>query len=554
MKKINILLILALFFAMNAIGQTAYNPFTQNIHFDPEPTVAGFECGTVQTVTFTQGLTTQADATDWVNNPLKVKVKIGGFTYNGPASSIVTGSYASNFSWAFVPGSPDSLIGTQIQTLPGTGSNPIFPNPLSSGSINISLFVPTSSPVSTVLSVDVTLQVPAYMSTFNSLPDDNEATQTQTFCDCYALTNAGTIAASQTFCVSGDPVAFTSTAPGSGGSGSTIIYQWQELIGATWTDISGATSSTYDAPSTSVNREYRRNAKRNSCGTWLNSNTLTITINSLPTVNAGVDKNLNCTTTSTTIGTSALAGTTYVWSPATGLSSTTAAQPTASPTVTTTYTLTATGSNGCTATDVVVVNVNTTPPTANAGVDKNLNCTTTSTSIGTAAIAGNSYSWSPATGLSSTSIAQPVASPTVTTNYTVTVTGSNGCTATDIVIVNVNTAPPTADAGVDKNLNCTTTSATIGTASISGNSYLWSPSLGLSSTTIAQPIANPTATTTYTVVVTGANGCTASDVVVVNVNTVPPVVDAGVDKNLNCTTTSATIGSTAVSGNSYSWS
>ena len=69
MKKINILLILALFFALNAIGQTAYNPFTQNIHFAPEPTVAGFECGTVQTVTFTQGLTTQADATDWVNNP-----------------------------------------------------------------------------------------------------------------------------------------------------------------------------------------------------------------------------------------------------------------------------------------------------------------------------------------------------------------------------------------------------------------------------------------------------------------------------------------------------
>ncbi|QLH46284.1 MAG: hypothetical protein HWD58_12015 [Bacteroidota bacterium] len=97
--------------------------------------------------------------------------------------------------------------------------------------------------------------------------------------------------------------------------------------------------------------------------------------------------------------------------------------------------------------DTVVVTINAFP-TANAGADKNLNCTTTSTTIGTASVAGHTYSWSPSNGLSSTLIAQPTASPTATTSYTVTVTNSStGCTATDVVVVNVNTTPPSANAG-----------------------------------------------------------------------------------------------------------
>lgn len=553
MKKINLTLILLLICVLGAFGQVAYNPFTQNIHFTPEPTAAGFECGTVQTVVFTQGLTTAADATQWQTDPLTVTICLGGFTFNGPASSVVSGSYAGNFNWSFVSGSPNCIIGVQNQTLPGTGTNPIFPNPLSSGDIALSLLVPVNSPVGTVLSVNVSLQVPAYMATYNSLPDDIEATQTQTFCNCYMLTDAGTIGVNQTFCAGGDPLPFTQTVAASGGSGGTIIYQWQELIGATWTDINGATASSYDAPFTSVNRQYRRTAKRDLCGTWLNSNPVTITINTLPVVDAGPDRNHTCLITSSTIGTTAIAGNTYSWSPSTGLSSSTIAQPLANPSVTTSYTVTATGANGCTATDVVIVNVNTTPPLADAGPDKTLTCATTSTTIGTAAIAGNTYAWSPATALSATNIATPTANPTVTTTYTVTVTGTNGCTATDVVIVNVNTTPPVADAGPDRFLNCTTTSSVIGTTAIAGNSYSWSPATALSNAIAAQPTANPSVTTTYTVTVTGSNGCTSTDVVIVNVNNTPPTADAGSNKTTTCTITSVNIGSVAIAGNSYQW-
>jgi len=293
--------------------------------------------------------------------------------------------------------------------------------------------------------------------------------------------------------------------------------------------------------------------------TGINGCTATSSVNvnvntSTPSANAGAALNLNCNTTSGTIGTTAIAGNTYSWSPSIGLSSAAIAQPLANPNATTIYTVTVTGSNGCTATSSVNVNVNTSTPSANAGAALNLNCNTTSGTIGTTGIAGNIYSWSPSSGLSSASIAQPVASPNATTIYTVTVTSSNGCTATSSVNVNVNTSTPTANAGAALNLNCNTTSGTIGTTGIAGNIYNWSPSTGLSSATIAQPVASPNATTIYTVTVTGSNGCTATSSVNINVNTSTPSANAGTALNLNCNTTSGTIGTTAIAGNIYSWS
>jgi hypothetical protein len=324
-------------------------------------------------------------------------------------------------------------------------------------------------------------------------------------------------------------------------------YSWSPATGLNATNIAQPTASPSSTTTYTV-------TVTGSNGCTATSTVLVDVNTSPPTADAGSSQNLDCTTTSATIGTSAIGGNTYSWSPATGLSSTTIAQPTANPITTTTYTVTVTGSNGCTATSTATINVIATPPTADAGSTQNLDCTTTSATIGTSAIGGNTYSWSPATGLSSTTIAQPTASPSSTTVYTVTVTGSNGCTATSTVTVNVNTTTPTADAGSTQNLDCTTTSATIGTSAIGGNTYSWSPATGLSSTTIAQPTASPTSTTVYTVTVTGSNGCTATSTVTVNVNTTTPTADAGSTQNLDCTTTSATIGTSAIGGNTYSWS
>lgn len=57
------------------------------------------------------------------------------------------------------------------------------------------------------------------------------------------------------------------------------------------------------------------------------------------------------------------------------------------------------------------------------------------------ATGGQSYSWSPATGLSATNISNPFANPATTTTYTVAVTVSPGCVEYDQVVVTVNNAP-----------------------------------------------------------------------------------------------------------------
>ena len=56
-----------------------------------------------------------------------------------------------------------------------------------------------------------------------------------------------------------------------------------------------------------------------------------------------------------------------------------------------------------------------------------------------------SYSWAPMAGLSNPNIANPICTATTTTNYTLTITDDNGCTATDQVLV---TVQPTADAAL----------------------------------------------------------------------------------------------------------
>lgn len=127
---------------------------------------------------------------------------------------------------------------------------------------------------------------------------------------------------------------------------------------------------------------------------------------------------------------------TYAWSPATGLDNPAAAQPTASPVQTTQYTLTVIDNVGATATDTVRVSV---VPTAQAGPDKTIavggSCRLEGSASG--GTGPYTYSWSPATGLDNPSIAQPTASPSQTTEYTLTVTDGGGATAADKIIVNV---------------------------------------------------------------------------------------------------------------------
>ncbi|QLH46283.1 MAG: hypothetical protein HWD58_12010 [Bacteroidota bacterium] len=135
--------------------------------------------------------------------------------------------------------------------MPGTGSNPILPNPLSSGPINLSIKVPEASPVGTTLGVNVTLTVPTYMQMFNSASDDIESTQTQTFCNCYALSSGGQVQPDRAFCGSGD-IPFSQP-------NKWWWFWWRNSLSMATIDFGssgqifqGATNETYDAPSVSA--------------------------------------------------------------------------------------------------------------------------------------------------------------------------------------------------------------------------------------------------------------------------------------------------------------
>lgn len=260
---------------------------------------------------------------------------------------------------------------------------------------------------------------------------------------------------------------------------------------------------------------------------------VTVTVRTAPPVDAGSDVNL-CQGEQTTL--TASGASSYSWSNSIqdGVAFT--------PTVTTTYFVTGTDANGCTNTDGVTVTVNSIP-VANAGTDQSV-CLGSSASL--SASGGSQYSWSPTTGLDNSSIANPLASPSVNTTYTVTVTSAGGCTDTDAIDITV-IALPTADAGSDSTI-CT--GSTIMLNATGGVSYSWSPSAELSDANVANPIASPSTSTVFTVTVTSADGCTDTDSVSVSLNPLP-IAEAGGD-TVVCAGENVTL--TGSGGVLYTWS
>ena len=163
--------------------------------------------------------------------------------------------------------------------------------------------------------------------------------------------------------------------------------------------------------------------------------------------------------------------------------------------------------------ETVSVNSN---PTAVAGTDQAI-CAGASATIGGTATGGTGpyiYSWDNG----ATAVAMPTVMPTATTTYAVTVTDGNNCTAMDAVVVTVNPIP-TAVAGVDQAI-CTGASATIGGIATGGTApYIYAWDNGAAA--VAMPTVMPVANTTYTVLVTDGNSCTAEDAVAVLINPIP---------------------------------
>ena len=124
------------------------------------------------------------------------------------------------------------------------------------------------------------------------------------------------------------------------------------------------------------------------------------------------------------------------------------------------------------------------------------------------------YNWSPTTGLNSPSIANPVASPVVPTTYILTAT-LGSCSKTDDVFIGISESV-TVDAGQPIFI-IEGDHATIFAQANNATSYLWTPSAGLNSATLLNPVAQPVVTTLYTITATNSLGCIANDDVLITV-------------------------------------
>ena len=253
--------------------------------------------------------------------------------------------------------------------------------------------------------------------------------------------------------------------------------------------------------------------------------TVTVTVNQSPTLDAGMDQTV-CEGDQVTLSGTGAGGIppySYLWN--NGVADGVAF----SSSSTTTYILTGTDGNGCENSDQVDVTVNPLP-TVGAGLDQTVCEGDQLTLSGTGA---STYTWD--NGV----VDGVVFNATVTATFIVSGVNGNGCENSDQVDVTVNPLP-TLGAGLDQTV-CEGDQLTL--SGTGASTYTWDNG-------VTDGVAfNATVTATYIVSGVDGNGCENSDQVDVTVNLLPTIV-AGADQTV-CEGDQVTLSGTGAS--SYTW-
>jgi len=252
----------------------------------------------------------------------------------------------------------------------------------------------------------------------------------------------------------------------------------------------------------------------NACGT--RNVTAPITIYSPPTAVAGVDTS-SCSNIPVGIGSAAVGGVTYSWTPATGLNNASIANPTVTinnvsgAPVDYTFVVTASTSANCFTRDTVVVTVYPLPalvvnsPTICIGDDATL--------LVSGAGVGGTYSWSPATNLSCTNCDNPTSNTTTTRVYNVTGTTLQGCLANVNSTVTVNPLP-VVNVGSDMTLCDQPVPVVLNGTPVGGT---WSGSPNITAGGTFTPNGTEVAQIIYSFTNLATN-CSSSDTLIITVN------------------------------------
>ena len=309
----------------------------------------------------------------------------------------------------------------------------------------------------------------------------------------------------------GVPVNFINT----GSSGSQWTYAWDFGAGAI-TPGSNAENPTGIAYGYGGSKSVSFTISDQFCSETIVD---TFSIYSLPIVQPGPDTTI-CADQSVQIGGPNVVGTSYNWFPSVTLDNPLISNPTASPSApVTAYIVTITDANGCTHEDSILVTM-LGSALVDAGNDVEI-CWGDSVQLGLGMLEGQTYSWTPSSNLDNSGLANPLANPTGTTTYTVSVSFENCPPITDDVLVLVHQLPK-ADA-TDYLLQDSVSiilGASVQLLATGGMQYVWTPETGLSNPGLYNPIASPDSTTNYVVTVTDIFGCVNRDTIRVKVDSI----------------------------------
>jgi hypothetical protein len=300
-------------------------------------------------------------------------------------------------------------------------------------------------------------------------------------------------------------------------SGNGYTYLWSS--GETTASISTATSGNYSV------------TVSNQTGCSTTSEVNAVVVNPIPvaTITAGGSTTI-CSGSSVSL--QASAGATYLWSNG-------ASTPSINASLAGNYTVTVTSAAGCSASSNPTLISYLAPPVAAISSSGSTTICQGSTVSLSATGAMSSYLWS--TGETTASI-----NATTSGNYTVTVTNSNGCTATsNPTVVTVNQAP-NAQIYPGSNITiCSGSNVTLSTTS--ALSYTWSNGSNL-------PTIQVNTAGNYFVTLTGSNGCSATSPVTTVLVTPTPVATITASGPTTICQGSSVVLSAPASASSYLWS
>lgn len=263
---------------------------------------------------------------------------------------------------------------------------------------------------------------------------------------------------------------------------------------------------------------------------------------------ASASPNNICQGATSQLNITALGGTgtySYSWSSNPVGFSSSSQNPVVAPSVTTTYTASVSDGVSSPVLSTVIVNVIPAPTVSFSGL-ASIYCASQAADTLIGIPAGGTFTGPGITG----NLFDPAVAGQGSHTITYTYIDGFGCTGVDMQGVNVSAAP-TASAGNEITLPCGAVGQVIGSASVLGMVYSWSPTAGLSNPNISNPAASPALTTLYTLTVLDTiSGCSATDDILIIVTGGPTAI-ASADTTI-CYGSTVTLN--ASGGVTYLWS